>query len=253
MEAAKIPMPTQYDNIGKRYKGFSDLPPADIQSASILKYLGNVEGLSCLDLACGLGDWSRFLIEQGASQTTGVDVSESMIKAARESVPEDKQTKMSFFVGDCSKALRVDGGPFDLVFAAWLLNYAPDFNTMLSMWRVIHDNLKPGGRFVGVTPNTFCPMFEPFDDSYGISVVPIEQIGERGWKCRLTAHIEPEPVQFDTYHFLHDFYERAAAEAGMSDVRWHPAIPPDDERKDNGFWDKYFLRPHMSILTAKRR
>lgn len=245
-------MSSQYDSIGKRYKSFKDLPSADIEKPSVLKQLGNIEGFKCLDLACGLGNWSHFLIDQGASRVVGVDISESMIKEAIFSVQEDKKAKVWFVVGDCSKPLNLPENPFDLIFAAWLLNYAPDFENMVSMWRAIHRNLKPGGRFVGITPNTFCPMFEPMDDCYGVDVRPIAKLGERGWKCRLTAYVEPEPVQFETYHFLHDFYEKAATEAGMTDLAWHPAIPPDDERKDNGFWDTYLLRPHLSVLTASR-
>ena len=245
-------MPTQYDRIGNRYQNMKDLPVVGIEQPSVLKRLGSVEGQTCLDLACGLGNWSRLLVDRGAARVVGIDISDGMIEAAREYLSDEEKSKISFSVGDCSKPVAVDGGPFDLVFASWFLNYASDFETLMNMWRNIHLNLKSGSRFVGITPNTHCPMFEEIDSSYHLSVVPLEKVGE-GWKCRLTAHIEPEPVQFEMYHFMHDFYERAAAEAGMDGLKWHPAIPPDDERKDNGFWDIYFLRPHMNIVTAYRR
>ena len=243
-------MSTQYDKIGSRYKTLKDLPVLDIEKPSVLKRLGSVEGLTCLDLACGYGHWSHILVELGAAKVVGVDISDGMIKAARETLPESMRSKVSFTIGDCSKPIAIEGGPFDLVFAGWFLNYAPDYETMVSMWRTIHNNLKPQGRFVSIVPNAHCPMFEPIDDSYGIAVRPLETVPE-GWKCRLTTYTEPE-VEFDMFHFLHDFYERAAAEAGMVELKWHPTVPPDDERKENGFWDVYFLRPHMSIVTATR-
>ena len=248
-------MSTQYDNIGKRYKSFNDLPVVEIERPNVLKQLGNVKGLNCLDLACGLGRWSKVLLDQGASNVVGIDISDGMIQAARADLQDSQKDKISFQVGDCSKPVTVEGGPFDVVFAGWFLNYAPDFETMISMWRNIHNNLKPGGRFVTITPNAFCPMWEPAMEFYGISVWVLKEVGEgwqRGWSCRLRANVEPKPIEFDNFVFMHDFYEKAAAEGGMSEVKWHPAVPPDGERKDNGFWDIYLLRPHMNILTATR-
>ncbi|KAK3703640.1 hypothetical protein LTR37_014336 [Vermiconidia calcicola] len=245
-------MSTQYDTIGSRYKAFKERPVVDIEEPSVLERLGNVESLTCLDLACGLGHWSRLLVDQGAAKVVGIDISENMVNAARDLSTDKQKPKIAFAVGDCTKPSLVEGGPFDIVFAGWLLNYAPDYETMVTMWRTVYQNLKPGGRFVGVTPNTHCPMFEPIDDSYGVAVYPIETVGE-GWKCHLISYTEPEPVEFDMFHFLHTFYERAAADAGMSSLKWYPPVPPDDERRENGFWDIYFLRPHMNILTASRQ
>lgn len=244
-------MSTQYDKIGSSYKGLKSLPAADLEEPSVLKRLGSITGLECLDLACGLGHWTRFLVRQGASKVVGVDISENMVEAARQSMPEAMNSKVSFDVKDCSKPVSIPGKPFDVVFAGWFLNYAPDYKTMVQMWSNIHNNLKPGGRFIGITPNTHCPMFEPVDDGYGIVTVPIETVGE-GWKCRLTAHTGKDVVEFENYHFMHDFYERAAEEAGMANLKWHPVVPPNDSRHEEGFWDAYFLRPHMNIVTATR-
>ncbi len=94
--------PSQYDDIGGNYKGLKNLPAADLEEPSVLKRLGDIAGLDCLDLACGLGHWSRFLIRQGAAKVVGVDISESMVKAARQSLPEEMESKVSFEVRDCS-------------------------------------------------------------------------------------------------------------------------------------------------------
>lgn len=242
-------MSTQYDNIGSSYKAWKERSAVDLERPSVLKRLGDITGLKCLDLACGLGYWCRFLIERGASEVAGVDISVKMVAAARESAYAD--SNITFEVKDCSKPVAIGGGPFDLVFAGWFLNYAPDYETMVGMWKNVFTNLKPGGRFISITPNTHCPMFEPVDDGYGMVCVPIETVGE-GWKCRLTANAGGEAIEFDTYHFMHSFYERAATDAGMIDLKWHPVVLPNDSRYEEGFWDAYLLRPHMNILTAQK-
>ena len=119
------------------------------------------------------------------------------------------------------------------------------------MWKNIFDNLKPGGKFIGITVNTHCPMFETIHDGYGIVCTPIGTVGE-GWKCNIKAETEEGVVEFENYHYLHDFYERAAAEVGIFKLHWHPAVLPNDHRYEEGYWDAYLLRPHMNIVTAVR-
>ena len=94
-------------------------------------------------------------------------------------------------------------------------------------------------------------MFEPIDDRYGVEMRAIGTVKD-GQKCRLTFYTEPEPMAVEMYHYMHGFYERAAKEAGISDLKWHPIELPEDERKYNGYWDVNVLRPHMTIVTARR-
>lgn len=174
-----------------------------------------------------------------------------MVKAAQDALPADKTDKITFQVGDCSQPLNLHDGPFDLVWAGWLLNYAPDPQTLASMWRVVHDNLKPGGRFVGVTINALIPAFARDEERYGFKIWPTAQL-ERGWGMRLVAATPKGDVTLNAFHFREDVYEEAAAEAHMRDLTWFAPVPPDDERKDTGFWDVYLLRSHMACLTARR-
>ena len=98
-------MSTQYGNIGRA------LPLVGLEEPSVLKRLGNIDGLRCLDLACGFGYWSLFLIRNGAAKVVGVDISEEMVKAARQGLPEEMQSKVVFHVKDCSKPISIDEGP----------------------------------------------------------------------------------------------------------------------------------------------
>lgn len=231
----------------------SDLPCQAPEKPSVLRVLGNVEGLNCLDLACGLGRWSHVLIEQGAAHVTGVDISEGMIKNANETLSAlpEASSKTEFHAGDCSRPFEAPGGPFDLVLAVWFLNYASSYDELLAMWKNVYANTKPGGRFVALTSNTFCGLEGPFDDRYGIKITVLDKRGENGWKCRVTGYTKPDLVEFENYHLPHDVYERAAAEAGMEGLTWRSHTLPDDGRPES-FWDVYNLRPHFCLLTARR-
>lgn len=246
---------SQYDSIGARYKSMSDLPAQAPEKPSVLKVLGDIKGLKCLDLACGLGRWSHLLVEQGAAHVTGIDISESMIVSARETfstLPEGYRSKTEFHVGDCTKPFAARGEPFGLVLAVWFLNYASCYDELLSMWRNVHANLEPGGRFVALTSNGFCGLEQPFDERYGVSAKSLGKTEEGGWKCRVTAFTQPEEVSFENFHLPNHLYERAAAEAGMVDLRWRSHTLPVDDGRPDGFWDVYNLRPHFSLLTAKK-
>ncbi len=59
--------------------------------------------------------------------------------------------EVSFIQADCAIPKPYEGGPFDVVFGAWLLNYAPDREGLVSMFRNVALNLKDGGRFVSIT------------------------------------------------------------------------------------------------------
>lgn len=244
-------MPTQYDAIGTAYNNMHDLPGAQPEFPSAISALGNITDLRCLDLACGTGRYSRLLLSLGARSVLGIDISRVMISGAQEASLHEPRLK--YKVADCSKPLAWNQemeGDFDLVFAAWFLNYASSRSSMLQMWQNIHDSLRPGGRFVGIVPNVEMSMAEPLLDHYGSDVVPVERV-EEGWKCRLTAHTEP-PVVFEIYHLDKKVYEGCAEKAGMRDMKWIRPVLPDDERRGTSYWDKFMERAPFLVCTDRK-
>ena len=139
-------MSTQYDNIGEAYNIKKELTYTLLQDANveavIKPYIG---GARVLDLACGHGLHSRACIGWGASSVVGVDISSTMIDVARRSTTSEN---IEYEVADCSKPKTYRGGEYDLVFAGWLLNYAPSGKDMANMFRNVALNLKDGGHFV---------------------------------------------------------------------------------------------------------
>lgn len=77
------------------------MPSRDL--VALLKKYSLKKGIKVLDVGCGLGTQTRYLARHGAAPT-GIDISETAIKKAREqSLKEDVHTK--FVVGDVCRML----------------------------------------------------------------------------------------------------------------------------------------------------
>lgn len=100
----KPAMPTQYDAIATKYSGMKDFPAGSVENPSVDAILGDITGLRCLDLASGLGRWSKYLLEKGAASVVGVEISAKMVENAtfdsQTSWPTEIRDKVGFHVGD---------------------------------------------------------------------------------------------------------------------------------------------------------
>lgn len=144
-------MSTQYNKVQKPYDELRKTTIAIVERVNIRDIvLPFVKDAKVLDLACGTGFYSHAFLKWGAKSVVGVDISTAMIEEAR--TLSHGSSDASFMVADCSKPTLYPGGPFDIVFGAWFLNYAPDKTGLVEMYRNIFVNLKPGGCFVAVTP-----------------------------------------------------------------------------------------------------
>ena len=76
----------EYDEIAHEYRDSKLLPFRDfVESFSLFRLIGKLEGRTVLDLACGEGHYTRRLKQAGAARVLGVDISPEMIKLAEES------------------------------------------------------------------------------------------------------------------------------------------------------------------------
>ncbi|KAF2727535.1 S-adenosyl-L-methionine-dependent methyltransferase [Polyplosphaeria fusca] len=247
---------TQYDKIGKKYGSMADLPAIHPERPSVIAGLGDVKGLRCLDLACGLGRYSYLLHELGASSVTAFDISPAMVSAAEASYPSSTYPSISFAVADCSKTLPPGLQPSDVIFAGWFLNYASTEEELVSMMKIIEGNLNEGGRFVGITTNAHdANMREPKLGFYGLDILVLDEEYREpngtemlGIKARVRANTET-PVEFDCFEFDAQVYERCAKKAGLK-IDWTAPVVPDDERKQTDYWDRWLARPTFEIITA---
>ncbi|KAL8784902.1 MAG: hypothetical protein Q9213_003715, partial [Squamulea squamosa] len=163
-------MSTQYNIIQGPYDYIRQKSIAYIEHENVRTTLAPyIKDARVLELACGSGFYTYDFLSWGASSVLGVDISPIMIQQAKAggsspvgthptSVLTNGRT-VDFLLADAAKPETYPGGPFDIVFGAWLLNYAPDRKGLVDMFRNIACNLKEGGRFVSITvPPAETPM-----------------------------------------------------------------------------------------------
>ena len=269
-EEATAGAETQYDSIGAAYAEMKKLPSALLEIANVeaeLRLLA--KSAKCLDLACGLGRYARPMVSEfGAESVLGVDISPEMVKEAQKAIsstPEDRAlyggAKIEFAVGDCSAPTRWPQGPFDLILACWLFNYAPDYDTLLSMWKNIGLNLADGGKLLAVVP---CNTEDP--ERYMLQVerkrpfqkrMVYAEIAERvqhGVKIRVRADLEQHDIRFEAWLLKNSIYERAAREAGFKGkLEWRsPKVPGGASSDLLEQWQTYLKVPNFWLLVAEK-
>ena len=109
----------------------------------IARRLGNLHGKHVLDIACGTGQWLRYLQGRGA-KVAGIDISERALQVARELLPDaDLQQGVA-------ESLPFDDAQFDFVTCLGSLEHFLDQPAALREMRRV---AKPGARFLILVPN----------------------------------------------------------------------------------------------------
>lgn len=132
-----------YNQLAKNYNKHIDHKPhnAYYDRPNTLRLLGNVEGKSILDAACGPGKYAEILHSQKAI-VTGFDFSLEMIKYAKKRNPNQG----TFFVHDLTQQLTmIEDQSFDFVLCALALHYLQDWNATINEF---HRVLKPSGKLI---------------------------------------------------------------------------------------------------------
>ena len=162
-------MTTDYNVIAAQYKQCKEHPwRSRIETYSIMKRLGNVEGKKVLDVACGEGFYARKLKQCGASEVVGIDLSEAMIRLAL-----DQESRHPLGITYRVEDARTDRAreEFDVAVSVWLLVYARNQAELFAMCRGLVSRLKSGGRFVTFTGNPNLYAFTQADyRKYGFSI-----------------------------------------------------------------------------------
>ena len=244
-------MSTQYNTIQAPYDYIRTKTVAIVERENVRTTLQPyIQDAKVLEFACGSGFYTHAFLKWGASSVVGVDISSAMVEQAKRhpsAAANLDSGKLKFILADCSKPIAYEGGPFDIIFGAWLLNYAPDRAGLLDMFRNIALNLRPGGHFVSVTiPPTEGPVeaieaelrVRPPPEGSGGLYYPLDKVRnvEDGVLFTCLGHTPHGDVSFDNYLLKKSVYEAAAREAGLKELRWGRTEVPEAWLKE-GKWE----------------
>ncbi|KAK9778238.1 putative Methyltransferase domain-containing protein [Seiridium cardinale] len=261
-------MSTQYNSIQAPYDEIRKTSIALIEKQNVHDAVAPfIEGSRVLDLACGSGFYTKEFSKWGAGSVLGVDISAAMLTEAQRAVSnEASNSQVVFLEADCSKPVAYTGGPFQVVFGAWLLNYAPSAKELTELFRNISLNLEPGGHFVGVTPP---PTQDPAafyeaenharPHGSGFLMGHPTRLLEDGCAVHTQGETALGTVEFDNYHLRRDVYERAARDGGLQGtMEWNLTTVPNGfeepiiEGESREEIESYKLVPNYGILVIAK-
>lgn len=244
-------MTTNYDPIAESYV-LAKLHPwrQFIERHCLTKLIGDPRGKDVLDLACGDGPFTRWVKSMGAARTVGVDLSKRMIDLA---IAREGQARQGIeFQVEDARTLP-DLGKFDIVVAAYLLNYARDSRELRAMLQGVARSLRPGGRFVTVNANPFFDYSVPQDfRKYGFLAsadVPFQEGSAITW----TFLLEDGQIQVENYHLSPATYQTVLAECGLREVCWHEAEVSQEGLAEYGadHWRAFLESPPVIFLDCR--
>jgi toxoflavin synthase len=244
-------MGTNYDQIATGYRA-AKLHPwrRHIERYTLVRLIGDLQGKSLIDLACGEGYYARDWRMLGASPVLGVDLSAGMIALARGEEERDP-LGIEYRVGD----VRLLAVPkqYDVVFAAYLLNYARTAEDLIAMCRAVSRCLKPGGLFLTVNNNPKDPPgnFGPRDYGYAKKLV-----GELvdGAPVIWRFFLPQGDIEVENYYLSVETMEAAFDAAGLFHVQWHDPVVsvPAVREKGAAYWADFLTRPPVAFISATR-
>ena len=247
-------MTAQYDDIAERYNkiksSFIITRHYHLTAYTLQHHLGEIGRKSVLDLACGEGLYTRKIKQMDASRVVGVDISETMLRSARQ-----QETQIPLGIEYIRSAAQDLGkiGDFDVVTAVYLFHYAPTKEKLLKMCQTASDNLKTGERFITVSNDFNIKGFEYRSEAfqkYGYGISPGSKPLEEGSIVKITLAGGGEEVHYDGYYYSRETHEWALRTAGFKTINWHKLmLPPEVEQEDGQEYWEFFIEAPAAVAV----
>lgn len=162
---------------------------------ALKKMLPSFSGKRVLDLGCGYGWHALYAMENGASSVVGVDISQKMLKIAKDKThyPEVE------YICSAIEDIDFEKESFDIVISSLVFHYIEDYSQIINK---IHKALKPNGNLIFTVEH---PLFTAN--------------GTQDWCYDNNGDIKHFPV--DDYYYEG---ERTAYFLGEAVVKYHRTI-----------------------------
>ncbi|MCB0936235.1 MAG: class I SAM-dependent methyltransferase [Mycobacterium sp.] len=227
------------------------LPIYQVDTYSLMQRIGDVSSLKVLDIACGEGHFTRRLRRAGAAKVVGLDISEEMIRLARDQESADP-LGIEYVVGDARTAADPPSD-YDIAVAAFLLVYARSRDEVATMCRGLASRVRQGGRFVTITVNPDLYFFDPAPDyrKYGFGI-RLANHAYDGAPINFSVLLTDATLEIENYYMPLETYREELMSAGFADVGVYGLSVPPHARADHepGFWDVLEAHPVFVLLDC---
>ena len=223
-----------------------------VELPTVYQILGEVNGLSILDLACGTGYYTRELRRRGATRVVGVDLSEDMISAAR-SREDEQDRSVEYMVADAGALQHL--GDFDVVTGIHLLHYATCVEHLNGICQSISKNLRSGGRFIGYQVNHDISREPHYYDKYRFFVQIPEAVVDGQPFTFSVAFADFMSPPITAHYWSRHLLEAALEQAGLTRIRWIVPAPSPEGTDTHGarFWEDVMRSPFELMIECWKK
>ena len=241
----------EYDDIAEAYRDSKQLSFRKyLEEYSLFEMLGEFQGKSVLDLACGEGFYTRKIKQAGAAEVTGVDISAEMIRLAKE---EERTRPLGCKYLNQDVAELEIAELIDVVVAMYLLNYAKTKEELLRFCQVSYNAMCSGGRFVGVNDNVRNPPKGTVSFAkYGFEKEGTNPPTEGDVILYKLVNEDGQQFELKNFYLAPETYQWAFQEAGFADFEWVD-LYLSPVQQGNPFWDEFLSNPPLTGLIASKR
>ena len=232
---------SQYSQMSRSVEGLKGAGEWHI----LKKMLPEFKGKRVLDLGCGFGWHCIYAVEHGATQVTGIDISEKMLKEAqfRNSSPLISYHCMAI------EDFDFQPGNYDVVISSLTFHYLESF---INVCRKIHECLTPGGSFVFSVEHPIFTAYGSQDwyyDEKGNSVHwPVDNYFTEG--KRTAVFLGEEVIK---YHKTLTNYINSLLQAGFEICELIEPEPDEEMLNTIPEMKDELRRPMMLLISAKKK
>lgn len=197
---------------GTYYLAYRDLPAI---------FAEHVKGREAIDFGCGTGRSTRFLRDHGF-HTTGIDISEDMIRKAQQVSPDGDYRLIED--GDFS---QFQSGAYDLVLAAFTFDNIATEEKKVLLFQGLGNLLSREGRIVMVVSSPEIYLHEWA--SFSTKDFPENRLARSGDVVRIvvTDHEDRRPVEDIVW--TDEAYREVFSKAGLTVVQTYKPLAKGDE------------------------
>ena len=197
---------------GTYYLAYRDLPEI---------FAEHVKGKEAIDFGCGTGRSTRFLRDHGF-HVTGVDISEDMIRKARQVSPDG-----DYRLIEDGNFRQFQRGAYDLVLAAFTFDNIATMEKKVRVFQEFRSLLNPEGRIVMVVSSPEIYLHEWA--SFSTKDFPENRLATSGDVVRIivTDHEDRRPVEDIVW--TDEAYREVFGKAGLAVVQSYKPLAKGDE------------------------